>query len=119
MEGDVRGFARCGAAVMLACAVGAAFPRAQAAAIYRERFIFASDRGHVHASSIVETPNGSLLVPGVGVTQPSGVQLRDGRLIAFFRDATPLQRRGVDGTVHREHNLDALTAAGCRGRPLG
>ena len=28
---------------------------------YRERFIFQSGRGHVHASSIVETPEGSLL----------------------------------------------------------
>jgi hypothetical protein len=61
MERHVRGVVGCGAVVMLACAVGAAFPRAQAAAIYHERFIFAGDRGHVHASSVVETPNGSLL----------------------------------------------------------
>lgn len=32
-----------------------------AAPLYRERFIFSGDRGHVHASSIVETPKGSLL----------------------------------------------------------
>ena len=31
------------------------------APVHRERLIFTSDRGHVHASSIVETPNGSLL----------------------------------------------------------
>ena len=36
------------------------FPRADTA-LYRERFIFTGERGHVHASSIVETPNGSLL----------------------------------------------------------
>ncbi len=29
--------------------------------LYRERFIFSENRGHVHASSVVETPNGSLI----------------------------------------------------------
>jgi predicted neuraminidase len=35
-------------------------PQAETA-LHRERFIFTAGRGHVHASSIVETPNGSLL----------------------------------------------------------
>ena len=35
-------------------------PRAQTA-LHRERSIFSGDRGHVHASSVVETPGGSLL----------------------------------------------------------
>jgi predicted neuraminidase len=38
-----------------------AFLSADTAPLHRERFIFAGERGHVHASSIVETPNGSLL----------------------------------------------------------
>jgi predicted neuraminidase len=42
-------------------ALWAAFPHADTAPLHREQFIFAGDRGHVHASSIVETPNGSLL----------------------------------------------------------
>jgi len=50
-----------GAVILLVCALCASFPRAQAAAVFNERLIFAGDRGHVHASSIVETPNGSLL----------------------------------------------------------
>ncbi|HEV3484406.1 MAG TPA: hypothetical protein VG106_03290, partial [Vicinamibacterales bacterium] len=29
--------------------------------VHRERFIFSEGRGHVHASSVIETPNGSLL----------------------------------------------------------
>lgn len=41
--------------------LSAAVPRADTAPLHRERFIVAGDRGHVHASSIVETPNGSLL----------------------------------------------------------
>jgi predicted neuraminidase len=48
-------------AVSLLVSLCASFPRAQTSALYRERFIFAGDRGHVHASSVVETPNGSLL----------------------------------------------------------
>jgi len=36
-------------------------PRSAAAPIYVERFVFTTDRGHVHASSVVETPNGALL----------------------------------------------------------
>jgi predicted neuraminidase len=39
-------------------------------------------------------------VPGLGVTQPSVVQLRDGRLMAFFRDATSAHR------VHRSESAD-------------
>lgn len=39
----------------------AALPAVQTAPLYRERLIFSGDRGHVHASSVVETPNGSLL----------------------------------------------------------
>ncbi|MGH9373122.1 MAG: exo-alpha-sialidase, partial [Vicinamibacterales bacterium] len=39
-------------------------------------------------------------VPGLGVTQPSVVQLRDGRLFAFFRDATSAHR------IHRSHSTD-------------
>lgn len=31
------------------------------APVFEERFIFADDRGHVHASSVVETPGGQLL----------------------------------------------------------
>jgi predicted neuraminidase len=36
-------------------------PPMHSSPIYRERMIFSGDRGHVHASSVVETPNGSLL----------------------------------------------------------
>ena len=61
MASDVRRFVRHGAVMLLAVALSASFLRAQAAAVYAERFIFADDRGHVHASSIVETPNGSLI----------------------------------------------------------
>lgn len=50
-----------GALVLLICVLHASWPRAQPAAVFTERFIFAGDRGHVHASSIVETPGGSLL----------------------------------------------------------
>lgn len=39
-------------------------------------------------------------VPGAGVTQPSVVQLREGRLIAFFRDATSAHR------IHRSESTD-------------
>ena len=42
-------------------AFGASAGRRAETALHRERFIFAGDRGHVHASSVVETPNGSLL----------------------------------------------------------
>jgi predicted neuraminidase len=51
------------ASAILLLGLGAAAapgPRAETA-LHRERFIFAGDRGHVHASSVVETPNGSLL----------------------------------------------------------
>ena len=48
------------AAVMLAVALTGTFPAAQSA-VYRERFVFSGDRGHVHASSVVETPGGSML----------------------------------------------------------
>ena len=37
------------------------FSDSATAPLHRERFIFQGDRGHVHASSIVQTPNGSLL----------------------------------------------------------
>ncbi len=52
---------RRGASVVLL--IGGLFtsiPRADTA-LHRERFIFTGERGHVHASSIVETPNGSLM----------------------------------------------------------
>jgi hypothetical protein len=53
---------RCGAIVAVAIvALCASFSVADTAPLYRERFIFSGDRGHVHASSIVETPDGSLL----------------------------------------------------------
>jgi predicted neuraminidase len=39
-------------------------------------------------------------VPGAGVTQPSVVQLRDGALLAFFRDATAAHR------IHRSESTD-------------
>jgi predicted neuraminidase len=47
-----------------------------------------------------ETWTFSRPVPGLGVTQPSVVQLRDGRLIAFFRDATSAHR------IHRSESSD-------------
>lgn len=47
-----------------------------------------------------ETWTFSRPVPGLGVTQPSVVQLRDGRLVAFFRDATPAHR------IHRSESTD-------------
>jgi predicted neuraminidase len=47
------------AAALVLSAFLAALPHASTT--YRERFIFAGDRGHVHASSVVETPSGSLL----------------------------------------------------------
>jgi predicted neuraminidase len=42
-------------------------------------------------------------VPGLGVTQPSVVQLGDGRLIAFFRDATSAHR------IQRSDSADGIT----------
>jgi predicted neuraminidase len=48
-------------AVSLVVSLCASFLRAQTGGLYRERFVFAGDRGHVHASSVVETPKGSLL----------------------------------------------------------
>jgi predicted neuraminidase len=50
-----------------------------------------------------ETWSFSRPVPGLGVTQPSVVQLRDGRLVAFFRDATPAHR------IHRSESTDGGT----------
>ena len=47
-----------------------------------------------------ETWTFSRPVPGLGVTQPSIVQMRDGRLIAFFRDATSAHR------IHRSESAD-------------
>ncbi len=47
-----------------------------------------------------ETWTFSRPVPGIGVTQPSVVQLRDGRLVAFFRDATSAHR------IHRSESAD-------------
>ena len=47
-----------------------------------------------------ETWTFSKPVPSLGVTQPSVVQLRDGRLLAFFRDATPARR------IHRSTSAD-------------
>jgi predicted neuraminidase len=47
-----------------------------------------------------ETWTFSRPVPGLGVTQPSVVPLRDGRLLAFFRDGTPAHR------IHRSHSTD-------------
>lgn len=46
--------------MLLLAALSGSRPTAQTAS-YRERFIFTGDRGHVHASSVVETPSGSLL----------------------------------------------------------
>jgi len=48
------------ALVLASGAIAATSPQA-ATALHRERFIFADNRGHVHASSVVETPGGSLL----------------------------------------------------------
>lgn len=48
------------AIILVLVALAAVMPRADTPA-FHERFIFAGNRGHVHASSIVETPNGSLL----------------------------------------------------------
>jgi predicted neuraminidase len=48
-------------AVLWLGALGVAVLRADSPPIHREQFIFSGDRGHVHASSIVETPAGSLL----------------------------------------------------------
>jgi predicted neuraminidase len=39
-----------------------------------------------------ETWTSSSVVPGGGVEQPTVVRLKDGRLVAFFRDAGPAQR---------------------------
>jgi predicted neuraminidase len=47
-----------------------------------------------------ETWTFSRPVPGLGVTQPSIVQLQDGGLLAFFRDATPAHR------IHRSESTD-------------
>jgi predicted neuraminidase len=47
-----------------------------------------------------ETWTFSRPVPGLGVIQPSIVQVRDGRLLAFFRDATPVHR------IHRSESVD-------------
>ena len=47
-----------------------------------------------------ETWTFSRPVPGIGVTQPSVVQRRDGRLVAFFRDATAAHR------IHRSESGD-------------
>ncbi|MGH9373963.1 MAG: sialidase family protein, partial [Vicinamibacterales bacterium] len=53
---------RWGATALVAFATLFGFlPAVDTSALYRERMIFAGDRGHVHASSVVETPNGSLL----------------------------------------------------------
>jgi predicted neuraminidase len=65
MRRDARPFAAALLLGALVCSAlpdvtGSAAPRA-AAPLYRERFIFTGDRGHVHASSVVETPKGSLL----------------------------------------------------------
>lgn len=48
-----------------------------------------------------ETWTFSRPVPGLGVMQPSVVPLRDGRLLAFFRDATPAHR------IHRSESSDS------------
>jgi predicted neuraminidase len=47
-----------------------------------------------------ETWTFSRPVPGLGVIQPSVVQLKDGRLLAFFRDTTPAHR------IHRSESTD-------------
>ncbi len=47
-----------------------------------------------------ETWTFSRPVPGIGVTQPSVIQLRDGTLLAFFRDATASHR------IHRSESTD-------------
>jgi predicted neuraminidase len=52
---------RCASAILLCAGVFVTLPGSATAPIYVERFVFTTDRGHVHASSVVETPNGSLL----------------------------------------------------------
>jgi predicted neuraminidase len=51
---------RAAAMLLLTAALSGSLPAANTA-LYRERLIFTGDRGHVHASSVVETPSGSLL----------------------------------------------------------
>lgn len=57
----VKGLSRRFAIAAPLVALCGSFLRADTAPLHRERFIFAGERGHVHAPSIVETPNGSLL----------------------------------------------------------
>jgi predicted neuraminidase len=47
--------------VAAVAALTTSLPAAYRTPLHRERMIFSGDRGHVHASSIVETPNGSML----------------------------------------------------------
>ena len=54
---SARGISRPTVGAVVFGALIASFPRAETA-LYRERFIFTGDRGHVHASSVVETPKG-------------------------------------------------------------
>jgi predicted neuraminidase len=61
MSDVLRPLRYCAAVVALAGALAASSPIAGTPPLHRERFIFSGDRGHVHASSVVETPNGSLL----------------------------------------------------------
>ena len=50
-----------GPALALAVLLPVAAGGWSARALYHERFLFAGDRGHVHASSVIETPGGQLL----------------------------------------------------------
>ena len=62
--GAERPLALAAVVVVVASSFAGALPvvlRGETVPLHRERFIFSDPRGHVHASSIVETPNGSLL----------------------------------------------------------
>ncbi len=52
MDQLMRHFWRCASVVLLIGGLFTSIPLADTA-LYRERFIFAGERGHVHASSIV------------------------------------------------------------------
>jgi predicted neuraminidase len=61
MRHPLKHLRQCVPGLVCLAALFAAAPRPGRAPLHREQFIFSGDRGHVHASSVVETPNGSLL----------------------------------------------------------
>ena len=61
------------AAVVLALLTGATVTGSTAQDGLRSASVFTGDRGHVHASSIVETPSGALMVAWYENGQPKGV----------------------------------------------